>query len=205
MNVSDNDLQTPGSPRRFREHRAFLLILFLVLVAINTLAAKFAVFSFGIMPGVSSFYVVVALMIVFTLWFGMWGAIAAYTGCYIGAGIPGGIPPGLNLVWSLADLWQVLIPLLAFRFMKGDVSLKNANDLLVLLAFGILLNNLAGAAWGSAALIMGGLIAPAGAVPVFYGWFIGNVVASTALVPVLLYVITPVLRAHNLVISKYWR
>jgi len=200
-----HDPPAPGHPWRFGDRRALTLTLLAVLVVVNTMAAKFAVFSFGIAPGVSALYMVVALMILFTLWFGMWGALAAYAGCYIGAGIYGGIPPGLNLFWSLADLWQVLIPLLAFRSMDADISLKREKDLLLLLVFGIFLNNLAGAAWGSASLVFGGLITQNEAVPVFYNWFLGNVVSGMILIPVLLYVITPVLRAHNLVVSRYWQ
>jgi hypothetical protein len=83
------------------------------------------------------------------------GCSPPYAGCYIGVGILGGISPGLNLFWSLADLRQVLIPLLAFQLTKAGVSLENAKDLLILLVFGVLLNNLAGAALGSAALVMG--------------------------------------------------
>ncbi len=99
-----------------REVPFFLhLAVFFLLVCINALVAKFVVFSFTIAPGVSSFYLVVAVMVVTTLWFGMYGAVAAYAGCYIGAGILSGLPPDVSLYWSLADFWQVLIPLLAFR------------------------------------------------------------------------------------------
>ena len=179
--------------------------LLFLLVCINALVAKFVVFSFTIAPGVSFFYLVVAMMIVTTLWFGMYGAVAAYTGCFIGAGILSGLPPGLSLYWSLADFWQVLIPLLAFRVLKADPSLRSARDLGILVVFGIILNNLAGAFWGSATLALSGTIAWGDISPVFSGWLIGNLLVCTALVPLALKLLTPMIREHELFIRHYWR
>lgn len=48
-------------------------------------------------------------MIVFARWYGIWGGISAYLGCKIEAGILADLPLSLNVIWSLADLWQVLI------------------------------------------------------------------------------------------------
>jgi hypothetical protein len=199
---TDPDLQEYN--RRSSKPVIFSILLFILLVCVDTLAAKFAVFSFGIAPGVSSIYVVVAVMIVCSLWFGMWGALAAYAGCYIGAGIPGGIPAGINLVWSLADFWQVIIPLVAFRTLKVEASPTGVKDVLVLLIFGVLLNNMAGAFWGSMTLALGGVISWNDVIPVFYGWLSGNVVSCLVLVPALLYFVTPVIRNHDLLIRKYW-
>ena len=196
--------EVPEYNRRPGKPVTFYFLLFMLLAGIDTLAAKFAVFSFGIAPGVSSIYVVVAVMIVFSLWFGIWGAFAAYTGCYIGAGIFGGIPPGINLVWSLADFWQVIIPLVAFRTLNVEASLKGSKDILVLLIFGVLLNNLAGAFWGSITLALGGVISWNDMIPVFYGWLSGNVISCLVPVPALLYFVTPVIRNHGLIIRNYW-
>lgn len=180
------------------------IALFFLLVVSNVLVAKYVVFSFSIAPGVSFFYTVVALMIVTTLWFGMYGAVAAYAGCYIGAGILSGLPPDVSLFWSLADFWQVLIPLIAFRVFKADPSLRSARDLGILVVFGIILNNVAGALWGSVALALPGTI-PWGEVPsVFFGWLIGNIVVCIVLVPLALYFLTPMVRDHQLFVRHYW-
>jgi len=178
--------------------------LFLLLVCINTLVSKIAVISFNIAPGASSFYIVVAFMVVFTLWFGMWGAVAAYTGCFIGAGILSGIPPDVSLYWSLADFWQVLIPLLAFRVLKADPSLRSVRDVGILLVSGVFLNNLAGALWGSMSLAVGGEIPWSEINTVFYEWWFGNCIVCLLLVPPILYLVTPVIRDHNLFVRDYW-
>jgi hypothetical protein len=180
------------------------IALFFLLVISNVLVAKYVVFSFSIAPGVSFFYTVVALMIVTTLWFGMYGAIAAYAGCYIGAGILSGLPPDVSLYWSLADFWQVIIPLIAFRVLKADPSLRSTRDFGILVVFGILLNNVAGALWGSVALAIPGIIAWAEVPSVFFGWLVGNIVVCIALVPLALYFLTPSIKNHYLFVHHYW-
>jgi len=180
------------------------IALFFLLVCSNVLVAKYVVFSFSIAPGVSLFYTVVALMIVTTLWFGMYGAVAAYAGCYIGAGILSGLPPDVSLYWSLADFWQVLIPLIAFRVLKADPSLRSTRDLGILVVFGIILNNVAGALWGSVTLAVPGIILWAEVPSVFFGWLIGNLVVCIVLVPLALYFLTPRVRDHHLFIRHYW-
>ena len=180
------------------------IALFFLLVISNVLVAKYVIFSFSIAPGVSFFYTVVALMIVTTLWFGMYGAIAAYAGCYIGAGILSGLPPDVSLYWSLADFWQVIIPLIAFRVLKADPSLRSTRDFGILVVFGILLNNVAGALWGSVALAIPGIIAWAEVPSVFFGWLVGNIVVCIALVPLALYFLTPSIKNHYLFVHHYW-
>jgi hypothetical protein len=198
--------EDPPQIRRTQKGVPFFLYvaLFFLLLCINALVAKFVVFSFAVAPGVSSIYIVVALMIVFTLWFGIYGAAAAYAGCYIGAGILSGLPPDVSLYWSLADLWQVLIPLIAFRTLGCDPALRNWRDAGALLVFGIVLNNLAGAAWGSVALAVAGKIPWDGIPSLFSGWFIGNVIVCLVLVPGMLYILTPAIEEHELFIRRYW-
>ena len=116
-----------------------------------------------------------------------------------------GIPAGVNLFWSLADLWQVLIPLLVFRLLRRDPALKDTSDLFLLLISGIILNNLTGAIWGSTTLALGGVIAWSEFVPALSGWLAGNIVVSLILVPLLLHLITPGIRSHGLYVQNYWQ
>ena len=88
-------------------------------------------------------------MLVFALWYGMYGAIAAYVGCFIGSGLLSGIPAAVTIYFSLASLWQVLIPLTAFRIFDVNVGMESNRDLFHLVLFGVILNNVIGATWGS--------------------------------------------------------
>jgi hypothetical protein len=72
-------------------------------------------------PGVSGLYVAAAVFVPLALWFGVWGSIAGYLSCvfmalYIGYSLE------FALVWSLADLFEGLIPLIAFRALKVELN-----------------------------------------------------------------------------------
>jgi integral membrane sensor domain MASE1 len=193
------------NPKRENPPVHLFIGLFLVMVCINIVLSKITVISFEIAPGVSAFYIVVAFMVVFTLWFGMWGAVAAYAGCFIGAGLLSGIPPEVSLYWSLADFWQVLIPLLAFRYFHADPSLRNMRDMGILLVFGVFLNNLTGALWGSVSLAAGSEIPWSEITTVMYAWWIGNCIVCLLLAPLILYIFTPYIRNHALFVREYWQ
>jgi integral membrane sensor domain MASE1 len=170
--------------------------IFLFLTLLNALLSRFAVVKspLELAPGVSGLYFAVSFMVVFALWYGIWGALSAYLGCMVGAGILANMPLKLNIVWSLADLWQVLIPLAAFAYFKADIGLKTKRDFVVFLVFGVFINNLVGALWGSYTLFLEGMITWAEFFTTFAGWFLGNIVVAIILVPFLLRYITPYIR-----------
>lgn len=179
---------------------AFVLLLTLV----DALIAKFMVFISPASTGVSSLYLSVAFMVVFTLWFGAGGVFAAYWGCFIGAGLLGGVPAETGLYWSIADLLQVLIPLAAFQLLHADISLQTRRDALIFLVFGVLLNNAAGALWGTGTLYLGDLVTGAAAPGIAINWFAGNVLVSLLIAPLLLHLMTPYIRKSELYVGGPW-
>jgi hypothetical protein len=186
------------------KHPIYVYLIILVLVSIlNVLLSRFAVIIWEIAPGVSALYFAVAFMIPFALWFGAWGAMAAYIGCVIGAGMTG-MPLTVNLYWSLADLWQVLIPLFAFKTIKADFGLSTRKGLVIFLVFGWILNNLAGAVWGSTMLAVGGVITRDTIANTFAGWFTGNLLVTIVITPILLKYVTPYVRKTGLYVREYW-
>lgn len=182
------------------------LILLIALIIINTVLARFAVIAvpFGNVPGVSSLYFAVAVMVLFTLWFGGYGAVAAYVGTFIGSGLLSGMPPAVIWYWSLAGLWQVLIPLVALRMLDVDVRLGKRRDVIVFVIFGILVNNAFGALWGAVTLALGNEIAWAQVSPAFFAWFIGNVIITALIVPLALRYVTPKIEKSKVFVRHYW-
>lgn len=174
--------------------------IFLGITAINTILAMAGILSFQVGPGISALYIAVAFEIAFALWFGMYGAIAAYCGAVISGFLTTGIPLPLDLVWSLSNLWQVLIPLLAFYLLKADISLKSSRDIGIFLAFGLILNNLAGAIWGTGILALAGSVAEGNVPSWLAAWFLGNGIVTLVITPILLRYGTPVLRRKGLLI-----
>ena len=182
------------------------LIVLIALIIINTILARFAVIAlpFGSVPGVSTLYFAVAFMILFALWFGAYGAIAAYVGCFIGAGVLSGIPPEVSMYWSLADLWQVLIPLVALRMLTIDLSLENRRDIIYFVIFGVLVNNAFGATWGTVTLAIGNIIQWTEITPAFTVWFAGNVILTALIVPLALRYGSSKIRKSTIFIRNYW-
>ena len=179
------------------------LIILLVVAIINALLSHFAAVAWPSAPGIAALYFAVAFMIPFTLWFGAWGAIAAYAGCVIGVGLFT-MPLSVNLYWSLADLWQVLIPLVAFRRFHADVGLKTGRDFLIFLIFGWLLNNLAGAVWGSTMLSLGGISTWNSVPTTLVVWFAGNLIVTVVITTALLKYVTPYIEKPGLLVKEYW-
>lgn len=182
------------------------LNIFLFLALVNALLSRFAVINSPISPapGVSNMYFAVAFMIVFAMWHGIWGAFSAYLGCMIGAGILADMPFSLNVIWSLADLWQVVIPLSAFAYFKVNIRLRTKKDVAVFFVFACILNNLVGAMWGSLMLASNGVIQWTEFVMTFEGWFLGNFITTLLIVPFLLRYVTPYVQQTKSYVRGYW-
>jgi len=179
------------------------IIIFVIASVINALLARFADVNFPSAPVVSNLYFAVAFMIAFTLWFGAWGAIAAYLGCIIGSGLSF-VPFSVNLYWSLADLWQVLIPLVAFKGFHADIGLKTKRDFFIYLIFGWLLNCLAGAIWGSTMLAVGGVYGWSEVAKTFISWFVGDLIVVIVITTLLLRYVTGYIIKSGLYVNNYW-
>ena len=181
----------------------YVLVMLIALV-INTILARFAVVTWPIGPGVASVYFAVAFMIVFALWFGGWGVIAAYVGCYIGAGVLAGMSHVVALYWSLADVWQVFIPLVAFRTFKANIDLRTRKDISIFLVFGVILNNFIGAGWGAVTLAIGKVIPWSNAIFIFASWFATNLMVTAIITTPMLKYLTLHVRRARLSVSGYW-
>jgi hypothetical protein len=182
------------------------VILTLILIVVDTFLAWISVKLIPAAGGsVSLVYIAVAFMILFTLWFGAYGAIAAYVGTLLGSGLLGSDTfsqhPEIALVWAIAGLLQVLIPLVAVRSFEVDLSLENPRDLTYVLIFGVIVNNIVGAAWGAWTLA---LAEPVDLGSVFATWLIGNIIVTILIVPLALKHFTPKVQKSKLFVKYYW-
>jgi len=184
------------------------VILTLVLIVINTLIAWLCRIALPAdVGGVSRLYFAVAFMILFTLWFGAYGAIAAYAGTLIGSGLLStnpAIPADVAIYWSIAGLLQVLIPLIALRTFNVDLNMESRRDWTLLLLFGVLINNIVGAAWGAYTLSLGNVIQSSQIGSTFMLWLIGNIIVTIIIVPFTLKLLTPRVRRSKLFVKNYW-
>ena len=185
------------------------LLLVIGLILINTLLAWLSLqVSHRISPSlptsVSMIFIAAAFMLIFTLWFGMYGAIAAYAGSFIGSGLLSGMPVTVALYFSLANFWQVLIPLIAFRIFDVHVGMESTRDLFHLVLFGTILNNVIGAAWGSVSLAIAGIDTWSQVPSAFLAWFIGNIIVTIIIVPLVLRHFTPRFEKSKVFVKNYW-
>ena len=191
--------------RQKQEPTYSFVILTLVLILINTTLAWISVtfFKSGT-GGVAYVYVAVAFMILFTLWFGAYGAIAAYAGSLLGGLLttPAFLQrPEIAVIWAVAGLLQVLVPLIAVRKFEVDLTLPNRRDWTILLLFAVLINNLVGAAWGT---FMLSLLGPVNFAGVFSTWLVSNIIVTIIIVPLALRFGTEKVSRSRLFVKQYW-
>lgn len=181
------------------------VILTFVLILVNTalawLSVKFVPAGTG---GIALVYIAVAFMILFTLWFGAYGAIAAYFGTLL-AGVlsTASLLKHLEIavIWAVAGLLQVLIPLVAVRMFEVDLTLENRRDWTILLLFAVLINNIVGAVWGVFTL---SLLEPVTIPGAFLTWLIGNIIITLLIVPLALRFGTVKVSKSKLFVKQYW-
>ncbi|MFA6332327.1 MAG: hypothetical protein WCX22_05190 [Methanoregula sp.] len=183
------------------------VILTFILIIIDTLLAWL---SIAVTPTVGNgmvswLYFAVAFNVLFTLWFGGYGAIAAYVGTLVGSGLMVSEilsqHPLIAMLWAMAGLIQVLIPFAAVRSFGVDLSMKNPRDYTYVILFGVIINNLAGAAWATWTL---SLAEPVVMTTVFTAWFIGNAAVCLILVPLGLRLFTPRMEKCKQYVKNFW-
>ena len=191
--------------RHTQEPTYSFVILTFVLILVNTALAwiSVSIFPFGA-SGVSRIFIAVAFMILFTLWFGAYGAIAAYIGTLL-AGLlaTAGLlkHPEIAVIWAVAGLLQVLIPLVAVRMFGVDLTLENRRDWTIIFLFAVLINNLVGAAWGAYTL---SLIEPGSMATTFSSWLIGSIIVTVLIVPLALRFMSEKVQKSKLFVRQYW-
>lgn len=181
------------------------VILTFVLILVNTALAWI---SQKLVPagtdGVALVSVAGAFMILFTLWFGAYGAIAACAGTLLwGVLTMKNLlqHPEIAVLWAVAGLLLVLIPLVAVRKFRVDLALANRRDWTIILLFAVLINNLVGAAWGAYTL---SLLGPVNFAGIFSTLLVGNIIPGLLIVPLGLWALTEKVRRSKLFVKKYW-
>jgi integral membrane sensor domain MASE1 len=159
----------------------------------------------GGIPGVSALFVAIGFGIPFAIWFGGWGLLIGYIGTFLGAGILGGTPLLLAIPFAFADWVQFGIPLVVYRLLAPRLGLHplgkdiyTARGFVFFAVFGVVVPNGLGALYGITVLYLGNLVPRQAFWPGVLGWWLGNVIVSVVIAPVLLRVVTPVIERLGL-------
>lgn len=153
---------------------------------------------------VSAFWPGQAIQSVGSIWYGGWGGIASAVFPLISNSISGSAPLLVSLAYIPGNLLQGIIAGWAFRKFASDPRLLKFGDWMNFTIFGIIISNLIGAGWGSSVLRVFGLITPAAHSTVFFGWFIGNSVASWILGVIMLKFVSPIVVKTKTFCKGYW-
>jgi len=185
--IKPGEVRKPGSI-----HVAILALL----IGVGAVAGTFGSLSIPLGYGVTGFWPGVAVQAVGSIWFGLWGVAAGFLFPFISNSLAGA-PLYVSFAYLPSNLLQGLIPLLAFKYMKLDPRLTSAKDYIGYIIFGVIINNIIGAAWAVTALQAIGLITVE-SVPLFFsGWTIGNGIPSLIFGIILLKALSPLVVKHR--------
>lgn len=146
--------------------------------------------GFSVSAVIVSLNIAVSLYIVSGLWFGVWGILGSCIGMIIGNSI-GGLPLSIVLLFQLATVFEIALPMLAFRYFKCDPRARDIKSIVVFLLFGALLNSLIGSFWSSWYVLLGQAAPKFWLVAVFPGWFGGEFIGRAILGLLALWVLSP--------------
>jgi hypothetical protein len=182
------------------------------LVAVAVAAGVYTVLSWlGVIAlpigivGVSSLFVAIGFGIPFAIWFGIWGLLIGYLGTFLGAGLLSGIPLLVAIPFAFVDWFQLGLPMLAYRGLANRFGVDpmgkdvySGKGFVFFLVFGAMLPNAVGALYGIAILSAGGLVPPDAFWPGVVGWWVGNVIVSVIIAPILLRGLSAVIERYGL-------
>jgi len=182
------------------------LVTYAVAAGIYTILSWLGVIALPVgIVSVSALFVAIGFGIPFAIWFGGWGLVIGYIGSFIGAGILAGTPVLLTIPFALVDWIQFGIPLVAYRLLAPRFGLHPlGKDVYTLKGFAFfavfaaIIPNGLGALYGISILYLGGLVPPDAFGAAVSAWWIGNMVVTIIIAPILLRVLTPVIERYGL-------
>lgn len=158
--------------------------------------------GFSVSMVIVSLNIAVSLYVVSGLWFGLWGLLGSMIGMIIGNSI-GGMPISIVLLFQICTIFEITLPMWAFRKFNCDPRCRDAKSIIVFLVFGAILNSLIGSFWSAWYVFLGQTAPQFWLYGVFPGWFGGEAVGRAILGLVALWVLSPfIMRFRGYVPNK---
>ena len=146
--------------------------------------------GFSVSAVIVTLNIAVSLYVVSGLWFGVWGILGACIGMVIGNSI-GGLPLSIVLLFQLATIFEIAVPMLAFRWFLCDPRARDLKSIVVFIIFGALLNSLISSSWSAWYVMLGQTAPKFWLVAVLPGWFGGSFIGRTLLGLLALWILSP--------------
>jgi hypothetical protein len=157
--------------------------------------------------GVSALFIAIGFGIPFVIWFGAWGLLIGYIGSFLGAGLLSGIPFLIDIPYAAVDLIQFGVPLLAYRLLAPRFGVHplgkdvfTGKGFVFFLLFCCIIPNGLGALYGISILTSVGFIPPDAFGISVLGWWVGNMISSLIIAPILLRTVTPIIERYGLAV-----
>jgi integral membrane sensor domain MASE1 len=154
---------------------------------------------------VSALFVAVGFGIPFALWFGGWGFVIGFLGGFLGSGLLTGTPLPVAIPFGFVDFVQFGIPLVAYRTLAHRYGLDplgrdvyTRKGFLFFLFTTVIPNNALGALLGVLILTSGGLIPPDAFWASVIPWWVGNMIVTVVIAPILMRSLSPVVERLGL-------
>lgn len=153
---------------------------------------------------VSAFWPGQAVQAVGAVWFGAWGIIAGVVFPIISNTISGSAPLPVSLAYIPGNAVQAGLAAWAMKHFHAHPALKTRRDWIIFIAFGVIAANFIGSLWGSAILLMFGLITAEAWPIVWVGWWIGNTIPGVIFGGILLKFVSPVIIDSKAFVKNWW-
>lgn len=146
--------------------------------------------------GVSQIYPAIAFIIAFGIWFGSWGVAGVYVGAVLG-GMMAGYSFEHSAILMTADALEAAVPAILYRVLNSSPIVYNPRSFIDFLFISVLLTNFLGASVG---ILLIGL-------PIFGSnwmtWFLGNIVVTAILLPVLTVSFSEVIKRAGYIVGRH--
>ena len=182
------------------------IVTFALAAGVYTILSGLGVIALPVgVVSVSALFVAIGFGIPFAIWFGAWGLLIGYIGTFVGSGLLAGVPFLLVIPFAFVDVIQFGVPLLSYRALAARFGLHplgkdvyTLKGFLFFLVFGVVLPNGLGALYGITILSAGGLVPPDAFGAAVVGWWVGNMIVSAVIAPILLRTVTPIVERFGL-------
>lgn len=188
------------------------LVTFAVAAGVGIVLAWLGVISVpGGAVGVSALYIAMGFLVPFVLWFSGWGLVIGLLSGIIGSGILSGMPVSIALVFGFVDFISELPILLCYRWLAPKFGLDPlGRDVYTVKGFAFFfvvvsfLTRMISATYGVGVLYLFGLLPP-DVVPIAWlGWFVGDLLVTVVICPILLRTLSPVVERIGLTVRGIW-
>lgn len=146
--------------------------------------------GFSISAVIVSLNVAVSIYPVAGLWFGVWGVVGSCIGMSIG-NLIGGMPLSIVLLFQICTIYEIGMPMWAFRKFRCDARCRDVKSIVVFILFGALINSAIGSLWSGWYVILGQQAPDMWLYAVLPGWFGGEAIGRSIIGVLCLLVLTP--------------